>query len=292
MRTKRLAAILLALSALLSLTAFAASTSYRIYLPTLIDPREPATATATTPATATSIATATSTATATVTVTNAATTTSTATATVTNAATTTTTATTTATSTATTTATSTATSTATTTPTATPTATPTTTPTVTSAAELAGRVALRPEYANVTEVGGISTCAPRFDLLDGKPEFRSTIPADQFQSVGGLVYPTVGEVFLENEADQTSWQIPIYAGPAAELSYRKVDLPPGSYRLQAYIFYRHPLDPPGQSPRSYSLIWQGGGNAVDSLTVLVAAGQDVRLDLKLLLFGDVCAQRP
>ena len=279
MRTKRLAAILLVLSALLSLTAFAASTSYRIYLPTLIDPRKPGTATATTTATATSIATATSTATATVTVTNAATTTTTAT--------------TTATSTATTTATSTATSTATTTPTATPTATPTTTPTVTSAAELAGRVALRPEYANVTEVGGISTCAPRFDLLDGKPEFRSTIPPDQYQAVpGGPTYPTVGEVFLENEADQTSWQIPIYAGPAAELSYRKVDLPPGSYRLQAYIFYRHPLDPPGQSPRSYSLIWQGGGNAVDSLTVLVAAGQDVRLDLKLLLFGDVCAQRP
>ena len=164
---------------------------------------------------------------------------------------------------------------------------------MTSAADLAGRVALRPEYAYVTEVGGISTCTPRSDQLDGRPEFRDTILADQYQAFpGGPTYPTVGEVFLENEADQTFWRMPIYAGPAAELSYRKVDLPSGSYRLQAYIFYRHPLDPPGQGLRRYSLIWQGDGNPVDSLTVSIVAGQDVRLDLKLLLFGEVCAQRP
>jgi len=154
-------------------------------------------------------------------------------------------------------------------------------------------VALRPEYAYVTEVGGIGTCTPRSDQLDGRPEFRDTILADQYQAFpGGPTYPTVGEVFLENEADQTFWRMPIYAGPAAELSYGRVDLPPGSYRLQAYLFYRHPLDPPGQSPRMYSLFWQAGAVPVASLTVLVAAGQDVRLDLKLLFFGDVCAQRP
>ena len=293
MPARRLATLLLVLSAVLSLSLLAAADTRRVYLPFLADPRPTTTAISTATATATATVTTLTTATSTATVTTLTTATSTATAT------TLTTATSTATATATTlaaTTTSTATATATTlaaTATSTATSTATATATVTSAADLAGRVALRPEYAYVTEVGGISTCTPRSDQLDGRPEFRDTILADQYQAFpGGPTYPTVGEVFLENEADQTFWRMPIYAGPAAELSYRKVDLPSGSYRLQAYIFYRHPLDPPGQGLRRYSLIWQGDGNPVDSLTVSIVAGQDVRLDLKLLLFGEVCAQRP
>lgn len=138
-------------------------------------------------------------------------------------------------------------------------------------------------------------CSRRSDVLDGKPEWRADIPASHFQPINGLVYPTVGEVLLKNVDNDTTYTIPITAGTDGRLSYRKSDVPAGTYRLKPYVFYRHPLDPPTALPRMY-------GSPLEADTsgeyVIVTVGPDtatsgafnpqVQKDLKLKLTGDVC----
>lgn len=134
-------------------------------------------------------------------------------------------------------------------------------------------------------------CTPRSDVLDGNPEWRSTIPPDHFQATGGLVYPNVGEVIISGE--NGTFRIPILADPATgKLTYRKTNVPKGSYKLTPYLFYRHPLDPAGTLPRIYSTILQADQRLPD-ITINIPEGTvgmsaQVKKDIQLLLTGDVC----
>ena len=125
----------------------------------------------------------------------------------------------------------------------------------------------------------------------------SSIPAAGFRPVAGLVYPNVGEVILTDQNTGTQYRAPIRADASrgGELSYRFDRLPAGSYRLEAYLFYRHPLDPPDAGPRRYSLIEQNNETRADivvNVTVETSVGgfsRVIRQDLQLRLSGDVCA---
>lgn len=139
-------------------------------------------------------------------------------------------------------------------------------------------------------------CVARSDALDGGEPWRSTIPPDHFVPVAGLVYPTVGEVILEDPSNGTRINIPITADSNGTLTYRKEDVPRGTYQLTPYLFYRHPLDPPSAGPRRYSLI-AVGDEVRTSIPVEVGPqsnqtgsfNQVIQQDLQLRLFGDVCA---
>lgn len=151
------------------------------------------------------------------------------------------------------------------------------------------------EKINTEVEGGV--CAPRSDLMDQKPEWRSDIPPSHFTSTNGLTYPNVGEVILRNVEDDTTYTIPIVAASDGSLSYRKSDVPQGTYQLRPYLFYRHPLDPPTALPRMYGTILQADQRVPN---IVVTVGPDtattgtftpqVQQDLKLVLTGDVCKQ--
>lgn len=135
-------------------------------------------------------------------------------------------------------------------------------------------------------------CEPRVDAA-----WTNVIPEANFQSVGGLIYPNVGEVILTDQSTGTEYRAPIRADSerGGALTYRFDRLPAGTYRLQPYLFYRHPLDPPNVGPRRYSLIYQGD-TTVSDIVITVAPNTSVgsftqtqRQDLQLRLFGDVCA---
>jgi hypothetical protein len=135
-------------------------------------------------------------------------------------------------------------------------------------------------------------CEPRADAA-----WTNVIPPANFQSVGSLQYPNVGEVILTDQSTGTQYRAPIRADASrgGALSYRFDRLPAGSYRVQPYLFYRHPLDPPSAGPRRYSLIYQNE-ETVSEIVINVAPNtsvgsftQTIRQDLQLRLFGDVCA---
>jgi hypothetical protein len=127
-------------------------------------------------------------------------------------------------------------------------------------------------------------------------QWRSTIPPEHFQSVGNLTYPNVGEVILTDINTGTRYVAPIRAETNGRLVYRFNDLPRGSYRLTPYLFYRHPLDPPGTLPRRYSLIESAGTTVADTVVNLAPSDQRpgfstvIEQPLNLRLFGDVCAR--
>ncbi|MGB9631961.1 MAG: pilus assembly protein TadG-related protein [Chloroflexaceae bacterium] len=135
-------------------------------------------------------------------------------------------------------------------------------------------------------------CEPRSDAA-----WTNVIPPANFQSVGSLQYPTVGEVILTDQSTGTRYTAPIRADASrgGALSYRFDRLPAGSYRVQPYLFYRHPLDPPSVGPRRYSLIYQNEETVSDIVinvapnTTVGSFTQTIRQDLQLRLFGDVCA---
>ncbi len=135
-------------------------------------------------------------------------------------------------------------------------------------------------------------CEPRADAA-----WTNVIPPAHFQSVGSLQYPTVGEVLLTDQSTGTQYRAPILADQSrgGALSYRFERLPAGSYRVQPYLFYRHPLDPPNVGPRRYSLIYQNEETVSDIVinvapnTTVGSFNQTIRQDLQLRLFGDVCA---
>lgn len=135
-------------------------------------------------------------------------------------------------------------------------------------------------------------CEPRADAA-----WTNVIPPANFQSVGSLQYPNVGEVILTDQSTGTQYRAPIRADASrgGALSYRFDRLPAGSYRVQPYLFYRHPLDPPSVGPRRYSLIYQNEETVSDIVinvapnTTVGSFTQTIRQDLQLRLFGDVCA---
>ncbi len=135
-------------------------------------------------------------------------------------------------------------------------------------------------------------CEPRADAA-----WTNVIPPENFQAVGSLQYPNVGEVILTDQSTGTEYTAPIRADASrgGALSYRFDRLPAGSYRVQPYLFYRHPLDPPGAGPRRYSLIYQNEETVSDIVinvapnTTVGSFTQTIRQDLQLKLFGDVCA---
>lgn len=140
-------------------------------------------------------------------------------------------------------------------------------------------------------------CTPRSDVMDGKPEWRGDIPPQHFQSVGGLTYPNVGEVILKNIEDDTTFTIPIIADSSGRLSYRKTDVPVGTYQLTPYLWYRHPLDPPTALPRQYGTILEADQrlpNIIVRINTDTATtgtfNPQVQQDLKLVLNGNVCTQ--
>lgn len=126
--------------------------------------------------------------------------------------------------------------------------------------------------------------------------WRDTLPQDHFiDNTGGLYYPKVGEVIIKNDSTGDSFTADIMAGTNGELTYRFARVPKGTYTMEAYIWYRHPSDPPQYKPRLYSTIYSGE-QTVGSLTVPVGpSGQStnftptVRQDVQLKLTGDVCA---
>ncbi|MFN3372830.1 MAG: pilus assembly protein TadG-related protein [Chloroflexus sp.] len=126
-------------------------------------------------------------------------------------------------------------------------------------------------------------------------EWRGTIPGNHFQSVGGLSYPNVGEVILQDISTNSVYRAPIVAGTDGRVRYTFEEIPRGTYRLQAYLFYRHPLDPPTAGPRMYSQIFTSGSSQSDMVVVLEPNGQGagfittIEQNLRLRLDGNVCA---
>ena len=126
-------------------------------------------------------------------------------------------------------------------------------------------------------------------------EWRATIPGDHFQSVGGLRYPNVGEVILEDVTTGSIYRAPIVAGTDGRVRYTFEEIPRGTYRMQAYLFYRHPLDPPTAGPRMYSQIFNGSSTQSDMIVTLEPSGQGVGFistieqNLRIRLDGNVCS---
>lgn len=135
--------------------------------------------------------------------------------------------------------------------------------------------------------------APCINGSDG--EWRGTIPGNHFQSVGGLSYPNVGEVILEDFSTGSVYRAPIVAGTDGRVRYTFEKIPRGTYRLQAYLFYRHPLDPPTAMPRMYSQLFNGSSSQSDMVVVLEPNGQGagftstIEQNLRLRLDGNVCS---
>ncbi|MEF3275897.1 MAG: VWA domain-containing protein [Chloroflexus sp.] len=125
-------------------------------------------------------------------------------------------------------------------------------------------------------------------------EWRSTIPSNHFQSVSGLRYPNVGEAILQDMNTNSVYRTPIVAGTDGRVRYTFESLPRGTYRMQAYLFYRHPLDPPTAMPRMYSQIFDGGSSQSDMVITLDPATQvgftaTIEQNLRLRLDGNVCS---
>ncbi|MGQ9772374.1 pilus assembly protein TadG-related protein [Chloroflexus sp.] len=135
--------------------------------------------------------------------------------------------------------------------------------------------------------------APCINGSDG--EWRGIIPGNHFQSVSGLSYPNVGEVILEDFSTGSVYRAPIVAGTDGRVRYTFEEIPRGTYRLQAYLFYRHPLDPPTAMPRMYSQLFNGSSSQSDMVVVLEPNGQGagfistIEQNLRLRLDGNVCS---
>ena len=125
-------------------------------------------------------------------------------------------------------------------------------------------------------------------------EWRGTIPGNHFQSVNGLSYPNVGEVILEDSSTGSVYRAPIVAGTDGRVRYTFESIPRGTYRLQAYLFYRHLRDP-STLPRMYSQLFNGSSSQSDMVVVLESNGQSVgsistiEQNLRLRLNGNVCS---
>jgi hypothetical protein len=128
-----------------------------------------------------------------------------------------------------------------------------------------------------------STCEPQAD-----GEWRSTFPPESVGNVSGLTYPVIGEASIVGPGD-TQLTADIRVDASGHARYSFTGLPPGSYALSTYVFYRHPLDPPSIMARRYSLI-EYGGDTYSTIPVVVAPdGVTMGPNVRLKLFGNTCA---
>ncbi|WP_161569182.1 VWA domain-containing protein [Candidatus Oscillochloris fontis] len=119
----------------------------------------------------------------------------------------------------------------------------------------------------------------------------SIITESEFGSnPSGFSYPQVGLVTISNETN--SYTSPILAGDNGALRYHFTAIPQGTYRLQAFMYYRHPLDPEGVSARMYGNLFSGGASAQDMTVYVtpdaVTTSNRIELPLTLKLTGNVC----
>jgi hypothetical protein len=105
-------------------------------------------------------------------------------------------------------------------------------------------------------------------MASGAEPFQATTSS----RVNGLSYPNVGEVILEDSSTGSVYRAPIVAGTDGRVRYTFESIPRGTYRLQAYLFYRHPLDPPTALPRMYSQLFNGSSSQSDMVVVLEPNG--------------------
>jgi hypothetical protein len=131
----------------------------------------------------------------------------------------------------------------------------------------------------------------------------TSFPATSFRSISlmtgeNLSYPNVGQVTISDSVTGQEFSTFIKIDQDGKLRYRFGErIPPGTYSLNATLFYINPRDPAGtNSPaRAYGDLWTGAGNE-DQISVTVSnrtsAGSLVpstRANLDLRLSGDVCA---
>jgi len=143
--------------------------------------------------------------------------------------------------------------------------------------DLFGGISFYPEYAIITDAG----CIP------GPSGMRqTTIRPEEFVSgTNGLTYPQVGAVMLSNEAG--AFTVPIIASIDGSLSYLVRQIPAGTYTVQAYLLYHHPVEP-ANVVRVYSQIWSDG-QATSEQSISFTGGPVSRFDITLRYIGDVCA---
>lgn len=121
-------------------------------------------------------------------------------------------------------------------------------------------------------------------------------PTDDFISYGGLTLPNVGEATITDVANRnTSFTTPI-AMVNGEMQYRFSNVPPGTYELEAVIWYKHTEDSLTTTPRPYNQISQNNSDPADLLTIIVGGGSQSngfttsqQEDIELSLYGDVCS---
>lgn len=128
-------------------------------------------------------------------------------------------------------------------------------------------------------------CLPRAD-----GNWRTTFPAESGGGVAGLEFPVIGIATITLDGVAITSEIRVNdKGEAAAVF---TDLRRGTYTLTTYLFYRHPLDPPGVQPRRYSKI-EIAGEVVPDLAVPVpnssTLGNITEQPVSLKLFGDTCA---
>jgi hypothetical protein len=94
----------------------------------------------------------------------------------------------------------------------------------------------------------------------------------------------VGVVQLKNTATGMSFSAPIVADADGKLSYTFASVPPGTYTLNATLYYK------GEDgfTRAYQRIDQQG-DLVSALTVDVSGSTPLQLDLAMRLGEHVCA---
>lgn len=120
-----------------------------------------------------------------------------------------------------------------------------------------------------------------------------TITQSEFgTNPSGFAYPQVGEVILSKEGFTKT--APILAKTDGTMSYEFTDLEEGSYTLEAYLYYHHPLDKPSVV-RMYSRIWSDGQSLREYTVPVYSSSQNTglttqRIDqpLELKLDGNVC----
>jgi hypothetical protein len=115
-------------------------------------------------------------------------------------------------------------------------------------------------------------------------QWAETMAEANIPDVDILTPPQVGELILTSGVGD-SYRAPILRdATTGRLSFQLADMPPGSYNLDAYIFYR---GDDGVS-RMYSLIYQAE-QTQGLITVELAGGAQDLGAISLLLNGDVCA---
>jgi hypothetical protein len=154
-----------------------------------------------------------------------------------------------------------------------------------------------------TDASGKTNVDGIIDTINAKVELGDCVPgpsgsvsttintSDFVNGTGGYTYPTVGQVVIYNSTNTLT--APITAGTGGSLSYYFPKVPQGTYRMEAQLYYHHPLDPPNVM-RQYSKIWSAG-QALSDFTVDVSPSsqatsfsQRKEQPLTLKLNGDVC----